>query len=75
MNIPRILDINASKSGSQDCLRADGKNWTYSQVKAQAELVAAVLQKKGIAKGHKVAIMSQNTPAFVYSFYGIANFL
>ena len=71
MNIPQILDTNFRKLGNQDCLTADGKNWTYSQIKTESELVAAVLQEMGIVKGDKVAIMSQNTPAFVYSFYGI----
>ncbi|MGC8659532.1 MAG: class I adenylate-forming enzyme family protein [Desulfomonilaceae bacterium] len=71
MIIPQILDVNSRKFGDQDCLRAEGKSWTYLQVKTESEKVAALLQETGVVKGDKVAIMSQNTPAFVYSFYGI----
>ncbi len=71
MNITQIMDINAKKFGSQDCLRAGGTSWTFLETKEQAERVAAVLQSMGIKKGDKVAIMSQNTPAFVFTFYGI----
>jgi feruloyl-CoA synthase len=71
MNIAQIMDINAKKFGSQDCLRAGGRSWTFLETKEQSERVAAVLQSMGIGKGDKVAIMSQNTPAFVFAFYGI----
>ncbi|MCX5872969.1 MAG: AMP-binding protein [Deltaproteobacteria bacterium] len=71
MNITQVLDINSKKFGSQDCLRAGGRSWSYLETREQAERVAAVLQNMGIGKGDKVAIMSQNTPAFVFTFYGI----
>ncbi len=71
MNITQVLDINSKKFGSQDCLRADERSWSYLETREHAERVAAVLQKIGVGKGDKVAIMSQNTPAFVFTFYGI----
>lgn len=71
MNITQVLDINSKKFGSQDCLRAGGRSWSYLEMREQAERVAGVLQNMGIGKGDKVAIMSQNTPTFVFSFYGI----
>ncbi|MGC8604762.1 MAG: class I adenylate-forming enzyme family protein, partial [Desulfomonilaceae bacterium] len=67
----QILDINSKKFRSQDCVRANGKSWTYTQIKEMSEKVAAILQNLGIERGDKVAIMSHNTPAFVFSFYGI----
>ncbi len=70
MNITQILDINSRKFGSQDCLRAGGRSWSYLETRNQAERVAALLQMKGMGKGDKVAIMSQNTPSFVFTFFG-----
>ncbi|MHB8203244.1 MAG: class I adenylate-forming enzyme family protein [Desulfomonilaceae bacterium] len=70
MNITQILDINSRKFGSRDCLRAGGRSWSYLETRNQAERVAAFLQMKGIGKGDKVAIMSQNTPSFVFTFFG-----
>ncbi|MGA8833005.1 MAG: AMP-binding protein [Desulfomonilaceae bacterium] len=70
MNITQILDINSRKFGSRDCLRAGGRSWSYLETRNQAERVAAFLQMKGVGKGDKVAIMSQNTPSFVFTFFG-----
>lgn len=70
MNIIQILDINSRKFGSRDCLRAGGRSWSYLETRNQAERVAAFLQMKGIGKGDTVAIMSQNTPSFVFTFFG-----
>ncbi|MGP8282533.1 MAG: class I adenylate-forming enzyme family protein [Desulfomonilaceae bacterium] len=70
MNITQILDINSGKFGSRDCLRAGGRSWSYLETRNQAERVAAFLQMKGVGKGDKVAIMSQNTPSFVFTFFG-----
>jgi len=70
VNITQILDINSRKFGSRDCLRAGGRSWSYLETRNQAERVAALLQMKGMGKGDKVAIMSQNTPSFVFTFFG-----
>jgi feruloyl-CoA synthase len=51
-------------------LKASGQSWSYLETRQQAERVAALLQMKGIGKGDKVAIMSQNTPSFVFAFFG-----
>ncbi|MDA8407929.1 MAG: AMP-binding protein [Deltaproteobacteria bacterium] len=70
MNITQILDMNSRKFGSRDCLKAGGVSWSYRETRKQAERVAALLQMKGMVKGDKVAIMSQNTPSFVFTFFG-----
>ncbi len=71
MNVSQILDINSRKFASQECLRAGGKSWSYLETRIQSEQVAGALQELGIGKGDKVAVMSHNTPAFVFAFYGI----
>ncbi len=71
MNLVGMLDMNARKHGDRDCLRYNGKSFSFRFVKETAERTAALLQSRGVAKGDKVAVMSQNTPAFVFLFYGI----
>jgi len=72
MNLAGLVDMNARKFGDKDCLRYNGKSFSFKQVKENAEQAAAVLQSRGIGKGDKIAIMSQNTPAFVFVLYGVA---
>ncbi|MBW2594632.1 MAG: AMP-binding protein, partial [Deltaproteobacteria bacterium] len=72
MNLAGLIDSNARKSPDKDCLRAQGKGYSYQTVKELAEKAAGLFQGWGIKKGDKVAIMSQNTPGFVIAFFGIA---
>ena len=72
MNLAELIDSNARKSPDKDCLRAQGKGYSYQTVKDLAEKAAGLFQGWGINKGDKVAIMSQNTPGFVIAFFGIA---
>ena len=71
MNLVGMLDMNARKFGEKDCLRYNGRSFSFRECKEIAERTASFLQSRGIRKGDKVAIMSQNTPAFVFLFYGI----
>lgn len=48
-----------------------GKEFTYRYLHDSALKVAAYLQKIGIEKGDRVAIMLPNTPQSVISYYGI----
>ena len=71
MNLAEMLDSNARKNPNKDCLRVQGKSYSYRDIKTRAEKAAGVFQNLGVRKGDKVALMSQNTAAFVVSFYGI----
>ena len=72
MNLAGMVDMNARKFGAKDCLRYNGKSFSFEEVKENAERAAAILQGRGIGKGDKIAIMSQNTPAFAFVLYGVA---
>ncbi len=72
MNLAGMVDMNARKFGDKDSLRYNGKSFSFKEVKESAERTAALLQGRGIVKGDKIAIMSQNTPAFVFVLYGVA---
>jgi feruloyl-CoA synthase len=71
MNLVEMLEMNARKFGAKDCLIYNGRSVSFLELKEQARQAAALVQALGIRKGDKVALMSQNTPAFVGAFYGI----
>ncbi|HYA40471.1 MAG TPA: long-chain-fatty-acid--CoA ligase [Syntrophobacteraceae bacterium] len=71
MNLVAMLDMNARKFADKDCLRYNGKSFSYRALKETAERGAAVLQSRGVRKNDKIALMSQNTPSFVFAFYAV----
>jgi len=70
MILTELLDLNARKYGSKDALRYKGQSICFEELKTRVEQTAAVFQSKGVAKGDRVAVMSLNTPGFVYAFFG-----
>jgi feruloyl-CoA synthase len=70
MNLVEMLNLNAGKFASKECLKYGDRGLTFAELRAAAERAAGLLQSWGVAKGDKVAVMSYNTPAFVISFYG-----
>lgn len=70
MTLSELLDLNARKFENKDALRFNGQGISFLTVKQQAEKTAAVLQSLGVAPGDRVAVMSFNTPEFVYVFFG-----
>jgi long-chain acyl-CoA synthetase len=48
-----------------------GKETTYKEIYQKARQLAGYLQKLGITKGDRVAIMLPNTPQAVISYYGV----
>ncbi len=71
MNLSEMLDSNARKNPHKDCLRFQGKGYSYQVIKELAEKAAGLFQSQGLKKGDRAAIMSQNTPGFVITLYGI----
>jgi long-chain acyl-CoA synthetase len=49
----------------------EGREISYSELDENSNKVANGLQKLGIKKGDRVAIMLPNIPEFLYSFFGI----
>jgi crotonobetaine/carnitine-CoA ligase len=50
----------------------NGRRWTYAELKADVDRLAGGLQAKGIAKGDKVLIHSENSPEMVLSWLACA---
>jgi feruloyl-CoA synthase len=70
VNIIEMIDRNARKFARKDGLRFEGSGISYAEIRTRGEGAAACLQNWGIQKGDRVAIMSRNTPAFVFAFFG-----
>ena len=70
MTLTEILDLNARKFGSKDALRYNGEGISFALLKDRTEKAAAVFQERGVTRGDRVAVMSHNTPAYVYAFFG-----
>ncbi|MBI2773508.1 MAG: long-chain fatty acid--CoA ligase [Chloroflexi bacterium] len=66
----RHPDTPATIFGSALAGRCIDTAITYSEMNALADRFAAGLQRLGVEKGDRVALVLPNCPQFVYSFYG-----
>jgi len=68
-----LLDNAVEKYGVRIAIKSQitGESWTYSQLRQQALRVSKTLWQKGVGKGDYVAIISDNTPAFLAADYGV----
>ena len=71
MNVIGLIDANAEHYPDKIALSAMDTEFTFRQMKEKSEQAAACFQARGIKKGDAVALMSQNTFDFVFSFFGI----
>lgn len=69
--IHEYLQRAAANYPSKTALHFMGKELTYQELFLSARKLANYLQKLGIKKGDRVAIMLPNTPQAVISFFGI----
>jgi len=70
MTLADLVDRNSRQSARKEALRARGESHTYLDLRRRAEALAARLQAWGISPGDRVAVMSQNTPDFVFALLG-----
>lgn len=70
MDLIKLLEVNAVKYSTKDCLRVNGKGYTYQEINALSEKAAGLFQSRGIRKGDRISIMSQNTASFVIAYLG-----
>ena len=76
-DIPWLLQHWAEHKPDHDALvwaprEGDGRRWTYADLLADVYRLAAGLAARGIAKGDKVLIHSENCPEMVLSFLACA---
>jgi len=66
-----ILRETAEKVPDRDALRFYDKAITYRELVGLVQAFASALQRIGVEKGDRVAIMLPNCPQYVISYYGI----
>lgn len=70
MNLLGFLESNTLKYPDKDAIRANGKGYTFTDVKIMSEKAAGLFQARGIKKGDRISIMSHNTVSFIFAYYG-----
>lgn len=71
MPVQMILEQSARRAPQQPFLDFLGRVYTYGDINAQADRVAAGLQAMGLAKGDRVGLFLPNCPQYVVFYYGI----
>ncbi len=71
MNVIDLIDSNAEKYPDHIAVCTMDAEVTFKRLKEKSEQAAACFQARGIGKGDSIALMSQNTFDFVFSFFGI----
>ena len=66
-----ILSGHADKTPNATALVMDDERLTYKELVLKIDQVASLLVSKGLQKGDKVALWSNASPAWLYTYYGI----
>ncbi|WP_088007336.1 long-chain-fatty-acid--CoA ligase [Indiicoccus explosivorum] len=69
--MPDILTETAAKIPEHVALKFYGREMTYKELLTFSTVFASSLQKAGVRKGDRAAIMLPNCPQYVVSYYGI----
>jgi long-chain acyl-CoA synthetase len=71
-NLPLILKNSARNFPSLAALTSEqGVDYNYEELELAARHIAVMLKSAGIGHGDKVAILSENSPHWVISYFGI----
>lgn len=71
MPVQAILEQAAKRAPNQPYLDFLGRIYTYGEINAQADRVAAALQAMGLDKGDRVGLFLPNCPQYVTFYYGV----
>ncbi|MFT5194132.1 MAG: fatty-acyl-CoA synthase [Cellvibrionaceae bacterium] len=73
MNLSKWVTTNAAFSPNKAALHFNDQTWSYSEMAAEVERVASILQHElGIKKGDRVGILSHNRPEFLSLLFACA---
>lgn len=70
--IPGVLRSHVAESPDAAFLHFEGRTYTYGQVVAASDRVAAGLLDLGIGKGDRVAIAAANSPEWLFTYFATA---
>ncbi|MDR2883602.1 MAG: long-chain-fatty-acid--CoA ligase [Deferribacteraceae bacterium] len=66
-----LITNNAKYYPTKECIFFKDKVYTYADVDKQVRHTAAILQDNGIKKGDRVMILLENSPEFVFAYFGV----
>jgi long-chain acyl-CoA synthetase len=69
MNLANYIEEAAGNFAERTALIADNQRISYEQLNKSVNAVAHLLQKMGITKGDKIALMLPNIPEFIYCYF------
>jgi long-chain acyl-CoA synthetase len=69
--VPDLLAASVARHGAKPALSFLGRKWSYPDLGALVDKVAAGLQAKGVGKGTKVGLCLPNTPYSVVFFFAV----
>ncbi|MFG1188280.1 long-chain-fatty-acid--CoA ligase [Xanthobacter flavus] len=69
--VPELLEASVAAYGAKPALSFLGRKWTYAEVGAAVNKVAAGLQAMGVGKGTHVGLCLPNTPYSVIFFFAV----
>lgn len=62
----------ALRTPTRTALSFEGQDWTYAQMQARVEAMAARLQALGVGRGDRVAFLGLNQPDFLFLLFACA---
>ncbi len=71
MTLDRILSEHAVKRAKKVCLKFDKREITYSEIDNLVNLTSGGLQETGLNTGDRVAILMDNCPEYIVSYFAI----
>ena len=70
--VGNMLEEAARKYKDRTYFIFEGRSYSYSEVNETASLVAASFAGMGVRKGDHVAILMDNCPEFIFTWFGLA---
>ena len=71
-SVPELLALQAQRHGNRAFLHFEEQVFGYRDLQSRMEQVGGALQRAGIGRGDKVAIMLENRPEFVFTWFALA---
>jgi long-chain acyl-CoA synthetase len=59
-----LLRAAVARAGDRDALRYRDETWTWTEVDGRSGAIAAALRAQGVGRGDRVALQTQNVPAY-----------
>ncbi|MEV6260172.1 AMP-binding protein [Streptomyces sp. NPDC051784] len=70
MHLSALLDNVVRSAGSKEAVVYRDQRWTYAEFALAARRAASVLHDAGLRPGDRLAVMTYNTPAFLFAAFG-----